>query len=164
MNEDSFTQTLLLDARPEAVFAAVANPRAWWSEQIEGVTDRLGGEFVFEVPGIHYTRFTITEFEPNAAVAWHTEEARLTFVADQEEWTGTDVLFELTPRDGRTELRFSHRGLVPEFECYDACSTAWSSYLAGSLARLAETGVGDPNQEREHGALAEAAEEARHTS
>jgi uncharacterized protein YndB with AHSA1/START domain len=161
MTDHSFTTTLQLAAEPHAVFEAVNDPRAWWSAGLEGVTDELGAEFVFEVPGIHFTRFRIIELEPDSRVVWHAEEARLTFVEDEEEWTGTDVRFELIPRDGGTELRFTHLGLVPEFECYDACSTAWSSYLHGSLARLAETGVGDPNQEREAGPLSEVADAAR---
>jgi uncharacterized protein YndB with AHSA1/START domain len=164
MSVESFTVVLQLDALPAVVFRAIADPRRWWSEQIVGDTDRLGGSFVFEVPGIHFTRFTITRFEPDSLVVWHADEARLTFVADQGEWTGTEVRFELTPRDGGTELRFIHVGLVPDFECYEACSTAWSSYLSGSLARLAETGLGDPNQERPSGALEEAAEAARRSA
>jgi uncharacterized protein YndB with AHSA1/START domain len=150
-----------LNASPEVVFAAINDPRRWWSEQIDGVTDRIGGEFVFEVPGIHFTRFEITELDPGRAVAWHAAEARLSFVADTEEWTGTDVRFELTPQGEGTGLTFRHVGLTPDVECYDVCSVAWSSYLHGSLARLAEQGVGDPNQERRSGALGEVADAAR---
>lgn len=161
MTDRSFTTTLALEAAPDAVFAAIADPRAWWSAGITGETSALGGEFVFEVPGIHFTRFTITDRVPGERVVWHASEARLSFVSDADEWTGTDVRFELTPREGGTELRFTHVGLVPRAECYDACTTAWTSYLHGSLARLAVTGIGDPNQERESGALGEAAELAR---
>lgn len=161
MSDQSFTTTLLLDATPAAVFDAVNDPRAWWSAGITGVTDRLGGEFVFEVPGIHFTRFRVTESVPGERVVWHAVEARLTFVADAEEWTGTDVRFDLTALDGGTELRFTHDGLVPEVECFDACSVAWTSYLHGSLGRLAVGDAGDPNQERERGVLGEAADVAR---
>lgn len=148
MTADSLTIELELKAPPTATFAAIVEPRRWWSAEIEGVTDRLDGEFVFEVPGIHFTRFRVTDLVPVKLVVWHAEEARLTFVADQEEWTNTEVRFELTPHRAGTRLRFVHLGLTPDVECFDACSTAWSSYLHGSLARLVDEGVGDPNQER----------------
>jgi len=161
MTDPSFTTTLQLAADPHVVFEAINNPRRWWSADIEGVTDELDGEFVFQVPGIHFTRFRITELVPDRRVVWHAEEARLSFVADTEEWTGTDVHFDVTPNASGTELRFTHVGLVPESECYDACATAWTSYIRGSLAGLVQTGIGDPNQERESGALSDIAEIAR---
>jgi hypothetical protein len=34
---------------------------------------------------------------------------------------------------------------VPEYECYDACSDGWSTYIKGSLKDLIMTGKGQPN-------------------
>ena len=141
------TTTLHLSAEPAAVYAAVIDPRRWWSRTITGETDHVGAEFFFEVPGVHRTLFRITAAEPGRRVAWHAAEAWMGFVADPEEWTGTDVTFEIVPRGGGTDLHFTHRGLTPDVECYDACSTAWTSYLHASLANLAEGRPGDPNQE-----------------
>ena len=45
-------------------------------------------------------------------------------------------------RDGRTELTFEHAGLVPEFECFDQCSSAWGFFVNSSLKRLITTGEG----------------------
>jgi len=163
MTDPSFTTTLQLAASPAVAFTAINDPRRWWSADIEGVTDQLESEFVFEVPGIHFTRFRITELVPERRVVWHAEEARLSFVADSAEWTGTDVQFDLASTDKGTELIFTHAGLVPESECYDTCATAWTSYIRGSLASLAQTGIGDPNQERTSGALNDIAEAARST-
>lgn len=75
---------------------------------------------------------------------WHVLDSRLTFVKDQTEWTGTDVIFEITRTDDRTELRFTHAGLVPAFECYGGCSGAWGFYINESLRALITTGKGQP--------------------
>jgi hypothetical protein len=37
-------------------------------------------------------------------------------------------------------------GLVPEFECFDNCSSAWGFYINNSLKSLITTGAGHPNK------------------
>jgi hypothetical protein len=61
------------------------------------------------------------------------------------EWKGTEVVFEVSKGD-KTEVRFTHLGLVPEYECFNVCSNAWGSYINGSLRSLITTGKGHPNQ------------------
>jgi hypothetical protein len=156
---DDFTVTVDVTGTPDEAFAAIADPRAWWSRDITGDTDRLGGEFEFEVPGIHYSHQRVSTFDPGESVVWDVVDARMTFIADQTEWIGTSIRFDLQPLPGGgTEIRFSHVGLRPQIECYDACSTAWTSYVTTSLRRLVEQGVGLPNQEEAAGDLAGLAE------
>jgi hypothetical protein len=42
-------------------------------------------------------------------------------------------------------VRFTHRGLVPAFECFELCSDGWSFYIKDSLRKLITTGKGEPN-------------------
>ena len=45
--------------------------------------------------------------------------------------------------EGRTtEVRFTHVGLVPSYECYSVCSDAWGLYINGSLRNLITKGKG----------------------
>jgi hypothetical protein len=71
-------------------------------------------------------------------------EARLTFTANQREWEGTEVVFEIAKRGQRTEVRFTHVGLVPAFECFDGCSSAWAFYVNESLKGLITGAGGSP--------------------
>jgi hypothetical protein len=43
-----------------------------------------------------------------------------------------------------TEVRFTHAGLVPEYECFDVCSNAWGFFIGDSLRNLITTGDGTP--------------------
>lgn len=146
MTEQSFTTAITVDNTPAEVFAAVLDARGWWSPGIRGGTASTGDRFVFEVPGVHRSDIELAEVIPDRKVVWHIGETVMTFVQDAGEWTGTEIHFDITPVDDGTELRFTHVGLVPEFECYDACSTAWAFYITESLRDLVATGVGQPSE------------------
>ena len=136
MNSQNFTTSFTVDQTPEEAFAAINNVRGWWTGDIEGGTDKLGDEFTYRYQDIHYSKQKLTELVPGRKVAWTVLDSRLNFVEDKSEWNGTNIVFEIARRGDQTEVRFTHRGLVPEGECYDACSSAWGSYINGSLRGL----------------------------
>jgi uncharacterized protein YndB with AHSA1/START domain len=142
-----FTTTVLVDQTPRAVFNAVTNVRAWWSEGVVGGTERLDDEFVFEVAGVHRSTQRLVEVVPDRKVVWLVTDSNMSFVQDKDEWTGTKVVFEISREGDQTRLTFTHQGLVPEVECYGACSPAWTQYVQHSLLSLIMTGKGDPNLE-----------------
>ena len=135
---NDFTTTFTVDASPEQVFDAINDVRAWWTGDIEGATSALGDVFTYTHAPQHRSVQRITESVPGERVVWHVDDAELTFVDDRDEWIGTDITFDIAPASGGTELRFSHIGLTPGVECYDACSNAWGSYINGSLRKLIE--------------------------
>jgi hypothetical protein len=45
MSDQDFTATITVDQTPEEAIEAIKNIRGWWSEQLEGSTDKLGDEF-----------------------------------------------------------------------------------------------------------------------
>ena len=139
-----YTTSFAVDQSPEEVFAAINNVRGWWSEEIEGQTDALGAEFNFHYKDFHRSKQKITEFAPGKRVVWHVLESQINFVEDKSEWNGTDAVFEIARKDDKTEVRFTHVGLVPEFECYSDCSGAWGYYINDSLRSLITTGKGQP--------------------
>jgi hypothetical protein len=146
MAGNDFTTAFTVDSTPEQAFAAINDVRAWWSEEVVGRTTELGHTFTFEVPGVHRTTQTITESIPGERVVWHVTDGWIGFVEDTTEWNGTNIRFDITDLGGRTEVRFTHAGLVPSVECFDVCSGAWSSYMTGSLRDLIATGKGDPHR------------------
>lgn len=145
MNNQNLTFTISVDQTPEEAFAAINNVRGWWSGNIEGSTDKLGDEFTYRYEDVHYSKQKITDFIPGKKVVWHVLDGYLNFTQDKTEWKGTDITFDISKKADKTEVRFTHLGLVPESECYDACSNAWGSYINGSLRSLITSGKGHPN-------------------
>ena len=136
----SYTTSFVVDQSPEEVFAAINNVRAWWTGDITGSTDRLGEEFTYRYADIHRSTQRITELVPGRKVVWLVTDGYLSFVADKAEWTGTTMVFDIASKAGKTELRFTHIGLLAGNECYDSCSSAWGSLIDTSLRNLITTG------------------------
>lgn len=76
---------------------------------------------------------------------WHVLDSDISYTQVKTEWTGTSIGFEISPKGGKTEVRFTHIGLVPAYECYSDCSNAWGSLIHGSLRKLITTGQNQPN-------------------
>lgn len=145
MTTPDFTTTLFVDQTPKEVFSAINNVRGWWSEEIEGSTDGLNNEFRYHYEDIHICKVKIIEFIPDEKVVWLVIDNYFKFTKDKSEWTGTKISFKLTEQDNKTEIRFTHMGLVPEYECFDICRDAWTNYIHNSLRSLITTGIGQPN-------------------
>lgn len=148
VNDQNYTTTFSVDQTPEEVFDAINNVRGWWSEEIEGSTDKLGAAFKYHYKDFHRSTQKITEMVPGKKVVWHILDSHINFVKDKTEWKGTDIVFEITKKDDKTELRFTHVGLVPALECYGACSDGWGSYINDSLRSLITTGKGQPDRKK----------------
>jgi Activator of Hsp90 ATPase homolog 1-like protein len=141
MNNKSFTISLLVNQTPEQVFKAVLNVRGWWSgyysEEFKGGTEKLNDEFSFRAgEGAHYSKQKLVEVIPNKKIVWLVTESKLSFLDKTDEWTGTRVIFDVSIKGNKTQLTFTHEGLTPQIECYDACAPAWTQYIQNKLLPL----------------------------
>jgi len=153
MSANSYTTAFTVDQTPSAVFSAINNVRAWWTGQIDGDADKLGDEFTYRYEDIHRSRQKITELIPDRKIVWQVVDASLSFTRDKTEWTGTTITFDIARKGDKTEIRFTHVGLVPAFECFDDCSNAWGFYINGSLRSLIARGNQQPRAQDQQGEL-----------
>lgn len=145
MKNQNYSISISVDQSPEQVFKAINNVRGWWSGEIEGETDKLGAEFTYRYQNLHRSKQKITELFPNKKIVWRVLDSNLSFLKDKSEWTGTDIVFDVLAKGGKTEIRFTHVGLAPEIECYGTCSNAWGMLVNGNLRKLITTGKAQPD-------------------
>jgi hypothetical protein len=160
MDNNNFTTTIIVDQSPQQVFNAINNPRAWWSEEIEGNTNQLNDQFNYHFEDIHRCKIEITQLIPDQKVVWLVldnyfkpgifEEAShpspgIELMNDKAEWVDTKIVFEIEEKENKTQLRFTHLGLTPQYECFEVCSNGWTHYIRQSLFKLITTGKGLPN-------------------
>ncbi|HEY3405944.1 MAG TPA: SRPBCC domain-containing protein, partial [Ohtaekwangia sp.] len=101
--------------------------------------------FRYHYEDMHRCQIKLVEVIPAKKIVWLVQENYFSFTEDQKEWTGDKINFDISRKDNKTELRFTHVGLVPECECYDACHDGWTNYIQKSLKGLITTGKGKPN-------------------
>jgi len=145
MNTPDFTTTILVDQTPKEAFDAINNVRGWWSEEIEGPTEKLNDEFDYHYQDVHRCKMRLIEVIPEKKVVWLVLDNFFKFTEDKSEWIGTKVIFEIDKKDDKTQIRFTHQGLVPDYECFDICVNAWTTYVQQSLFNLITKGKGEPN-------------------
>ncbi len=144
MSNKNYRTTLHVNKPRAAVFRDINNVAAWWNEGVTGSSVKLNDEFTVRFGDVHLSTQRLVEVIPDQRVAWLVTKGDLNFVNHRSEWEGTTIVFDLSEKDGGTQVEFTHVGLVPKVECYDACSKGWDYYIKGSLLQLLSTGKGTP--------------------
>jgi len=161
MTTQDFTTTILVDQTPNEVFNSINNVRKWWSEEIEGQTKNLNDVFNYHFEDIHRCQIKIIESIADKKIVWRvldnyfkpgifedpsrTVDKTNHIHHEKAEWVDTTISFEITKKNDETQIRFTHHGLVPAYECFDVCSNGWSHYIRQSLFNLITSGKGEPN-------------------
>jgi hypothetical protein len=136
---------MTVNATANEVFKSISSISKWWTEDTGGGSQKLDDEFTVRFGDVHFSKQKLIAVIPDEKVVWLVTDSKLNFLKNKQEWTNTIISFELFEHGQKTQIHFKHIGLVPEYECYDACSNAWSEYLQGSLLNLINTGKGQPN-------------------
>jgi hypothetical protein len=122
MNDHDFSTTFTVGQTPEEAFAAINRVDRWWSEGLEGSSDKVGAEFIYRHGDAHYSKQKVTELIPGKKIVWLVLDSHLGFVEPSSEWNGTTVTFDIAQKGDETEVRLTHAGLVPELACYRGCT------------------------------------------
>lgn len=145
MKAQDYATSFIVDKEPATVFNAITNFRAWWSEQIKGNTDKLNETFFYHYKDVHLCKLKLIEIIPDKKLVYQVVDNQFNFTKDKSEWINTHLIFDISNEGGKTKVQFTHKGLVPDYECYNICQDAWTGYIQGSLQSLITTGKGKPN-------------------
>jgi hypothetical protein len=86
----------------------------------------------------------IAEIIPDKKVVWDVIDSYQGWHNDHTEWVGTKIVWEVFPQKDGTEVKMTHVGLVPEFECFDTCSQGWDYLMLKSLSKFLTENAGLP--------------------
>jgi hypothetical protein len=142
MDNQNYNTTILVEQSPSEIFNAINNPRAWWSDSIEGNPGKLNESWNYHFGDNHRSKIKTIEMIPDKKVVWLVEENYFKDAKDQSEWVGNKITFEISRQGDKTQLVFTQIGLVPTYNCYKSCDWAWTGFVQESLQSLIATGEG----------------------
>ena len=143
-----FTATIMVDQTPAEAFDAIANVRGWWTESFKGSAKSLNDVFSVQF-GDTFVDFKIVECTPERRVVWRVTDCNLHWLADKQEWKGTQVVWDIVPVGNATEIVMTHIGLIPEIECFENCKQGWNFFVGESLLKLLTEKKGMPGAARD---------------
>jgi len=144
MKKQDYHVSITVNATAKEAFKSINSVTKWWTEHLEGSSQKLNDEFTVRFGDVHVSTQKLVEVIPDKKVVWLVTDSNLNFAKDKHEWTNTKIVFEISEQGGKTKIDFTHLGLVPEIECYGGCSGAWDQYIEGSLFKLLTEGKGAP--------------------
>jgi uncharacterized protein YndB with AHSA1/START domain len=107
----------------------------WWIIGTTGETE-VGGTIRFRPEGGGFD-MKVIESQPNERVKWIC-------TGGPPEWIGTELTFELVPKEGQIFVLFKHAGWKEPVEFMHHCSTKWAVFLM-SLKNWIERAEGRPH-------------------
>jgi hypothetical protein len=143
MKQQDYNKSITVDATAHEAFKTINSVTEWWTENLNGNSQKTGDEFTVQFGDVHKTKQKLIEVVPDKKVVWLVTDCNLNFVKDKQEWKNTTISFEISNHDNKTEIHFTHVGLVPEIECYNSCTKGWDYYIK-SLFNLLTEGKGTP--------------------
>ena len=144
MSAPDFTTTILVSQTPQEAFNAINHVRGWWNTNFEGQSENLNDVFTVTF-GKTFITSKVVELVPGKKIVWLVTDCNKHWLKDKKDWNGTKMSWEISEKDNKTQIRFTHLGLGSKLECYGVCSNAWDEFIKGSLFKLLTEGKGMPS-------------------
>ncbi len=109
-----YSVTIEVAQSPSVAFSYIIDLPRWWPEEYVGNQLRASTEFLLRSGEGHYSKNKVTEFVPGQKLAWITTESLRK--PDNFDWSGTKMIFELSPKSAGTMITFTYDGVVFENE------------------------------------------------
>jgi hypothetical protein len=143
MSTQDYTMTIHASTSAKKAVEAIDHVDAWWTASFRGAAQRVGDTFTVHF-GDTFVAFEVVE-HTDERIVWRVTDSLLPWLRDKTEWTGTDVVWQVTLEGRETSVKMTHMGLVPTVECYANCERGWDFYVGKSLQKLLVEGDGLPD-------------------
>ena len=134
-----------INAGRQAVYEAITTREGqskWWIVNCE-VRPEIGYVNILHITDAWANYMRVVDLQPDRRVEWLC-------LNENDEWSGTQIIFEIAEQNNLCFLNFHHNGFRAETEFMATCSYHWARHL-WILKHLCETGesILDKDQERE---------------
>lgn len=141
--QQDFNYSLTVKAPAKEAMKKISQVNLWWAKDFKGKAGKLNDEFSVYF-GDTFVDFKISEHIPDKKITWLVTDCNLHWIKAKKEWKGTECIWTVKEKDGKTMIDFVHKGLTPDVECYESCKPGWTHHIKDSLLKLIEDGKGFP--------------------
>ena len=143
MTQAHYHSTITVPVTPQAAVKNINRVFDWWTSHFEGAAEKLHDRFTIWF-GDTFSSFEVVEIKDTQRIVWLVTDCNLQWLQDKKEWKGTQIEWEISSKGDHTQIDFTHKGLVPEIECFEDCKKGWNFYITESLRKLITEGKGLP--------------------
>lgn len=147
MENQDYRTSFITTSSPEEAFKKIVDVSEWWSKHFEGELQNPGDIFTVRFgPNGEKDMFKIQVVEsvPGRRIVWKVVDSKQDWVQNSTEWTGTEIVWDISPEAEGTNITMTHKGLHSGLECYKTCVGAWNYLASESLSQLLRENVGKP--------------------
>lgn len=144
MTTHDYHSSITADIAPQEAFDKIVRVSGWWAKDFEGKSEEPNDVFTVRFPNGDRYKVKVAEIIPNKKIVWEVIDSYQGWHNDHTEWIGTKIVWEVFPQKDGVEVKLTHSGLVPEFECFDKCSQGWDYLMQKSLSRFLTENTGLP--------------------
>jgi len=143
MIQENFTCSIIVNGNPDRAMQGIKNVAGWWATNVEGIAGKVNDVFTVRF-GKTFSKMEVIEELPAKKMTWLVLDSQVPLFKNISQWIGTSLCWELEENKGGTKIRFTHKGLTPDTECYADCRTGWTFFITDSLFKLLTLGKGLP--------------------
>lgn len=139
--DKSYEKSIEVRSEAKTIFRALTKELSQWWGQMDKNVEREGDIFTVSW-GEPWYQFKVLKYEPYKEIIWECLDANQ-IIGDlkgvQKEWVGTLLEWKIASiESSKSKVTLLHKGLVPEFICYDFCSSAWDRFIGDELKKHLE--------------------------
>lgn len=147
MRDQDYQTSFNTKASAQEVFEKITDVSGWWSNHFDGESKVQGDVFTVRFgPNGEKDMFKlqVTEATPGKRIVWKVIDSKQDWVTNSSEWTGTEIMWNISPEKEGARIIMAHKGLVPQLECFKTCVGGWNYLTSESLSQLLQENVGKP--------------------
>ena len=144
MKNQDYHSSITVDVPQSEAFDKISRVPEWWGTDFQGQSRSVGDVFTVRFRSGDVYTIKIVEVVPDAKIVWQVIDSIRPSLKDKTEWTGTQIVWELSSQGTATQIAMTHVGLVPDIECYGVCSQGWDFLVHKSLLNLITENKGNP--------------------
>ena len=84
MKKQDYTASITVNATPQEAFKSINSVTKWWTENLEGSSQKLNDEFTVRFGDVHVSTQKLVEVIPDKKVVWLVTDSKLNFIKDKQ--------------------------------------------------------------------------------